>query len=133
MRLTTTLIAGALVLAGCTKNYYVEEPSPTTRPPVTTKPRPTTTVPIFGDVSESEFLTAVRRESRAARLMFDEDLLRAGWATCEAFDNGLTAMNVVQAMSSSMGEDPDFDAMLIATASLSTVWLCPEYIDIWSD
>lgn len=134
MKLTTTLVIGALTLAGCTtKNYYVEEPSATTRPPATTKPKPTTTSVSFGQVSEAEFLEAVRRESEAAEIMFDDDLLDAGWATCEAFDKGLTALDVVGAMSRSMGDDPQFDAMLIATASLATVWLCPEYITIWSD
>ena len=134
MKLTTTLVAGALVLAGCTtKNYYGEElePLPTTGPTVTVR-RTTTTVATFGEVSEVEFLKAVRRESEAARIMFDEDILDAGWATCFAFDDGLSALNVVGAMTQSMGEDPRFDEMLLATASLSTVWLCPEYIDIWS-
>ena len=133
MKLTTTLVIGALTLAGCTtKNYYVEEPSATTRPPSTTKPKPTTTLPTFGQASESEYLKAVRRESEAAEIMFDEDILDAGWATCSAFDDGLSAMDVVGAMTQSMGEDPKFDEMLLAIASLSTVWLCPEYVDIWS-
>ena len=135
MKLTTTLVAGALVLAGCTtKNYYGEDlkPLPTTGPTSTVK-RTTTTVASFGYVSEDEYLDAVRRESRSARIMFDEDLLRAGWATCEAFDKGLTALEVVTVMSENMGSDPQFDEMLIATASLATVWLCPEYVSVWSD
>ena len=135
MKLTTTLVIGALALAGCTtKNYYGEElePLPTTGPTSTIK-RTTTTIASFGYVSEDEYLDAVRRESRSARIMFDEDLLRAGWATCEAFDNGLTALEVVTVMSNTMGEDPSFDEMLIATASLATVWLCPEYVSVWSD
>ena len=135
MKLTTTLVAGVLALTGCTtKNYYSEdlEPLPTSKPPVTVR-RTTTTIPTFGEVSEIEFLNSLREQSEGARIMDDEDLLAAGWATCFAFDDGLSALDVVGAMTQTMGEDPTFDAMLLATASLATVWLCPEYINIWSD
>lgn len=136
MKLTTTLVAGALVLAGCTtKNYYGEElkPLPTTGPTSTVKRTTTTTFPKFGQTSEAEFLTQVRIESSGARIMFDQDLLDAGWATCEAFDNGLTALEVVTVMSENMGSNSEFDELMIATASLATVWLCPEHMTVWSE
>jgi len=131
MKLTTTLLLGAVTLTGCTTKIYTTESLPPL-PTVTTTT--TATSPLqFGQVSESEYLSAVRRESTAARLLDDDILLATGKATCVAFDAGLSAEQVSQTIIDNMGTTPESAQLMIASASLATVYLCPQHVGKWAE
>jgi hypothetical protein len=130
MKLTTTIALGAILLTGCTTKVYYSEPPPES----TTIARSTTTVRPIGQPRHTQkFLDAVRAQSTGARIMNDDDLISAGEATCRAFDSGMTGLDVATVMTNNMGNDQRFNEMLIATASMATLYLCPEHSSKWGE
>jgi hypothetical protein len=95
---------------------------PTTKVPVTTVP-----APVLFRPDESGFVVAMYDSSPITMGIPRNELLDTGYATCTAFDSGVSLTNIIKAISDSAKGDVDIEDMLQWIAVNAVVYLCPEH------
>jgi hypothetical protein len=128
---TTTIIGViAITLASCggTKTVYVTDSSPETTPETTdapiATPAPTEAPVVYTD--EDEFIYDINTSYDNAIYLEDQDMIDAGYATCEALRSGGTAYETISAIASSADGDPDIEELLTSVVASAILNFCPE-------
>ena len=130
MKRLIPIIIGTLILVGCgSKTYYVTS---TDAPTTTVKVTKTTDAPIATSApepvytDEDEFIYDINTSYDNTIYLEDQDMIDAGYATCDALRSGSTAYDTLSAITSSAEGDPDIEALLTSVVASAIINFCPE-------
>lgn len=117
----------ALVACGSKTYYVTSTDAPTTTVKVTkTTDAPIAIAPEPVYTPEEEFIYDVGSEYNGEFGVSDQDMIDAGYLTCSTLRGGASGNEVVNALSSSAGGDPDIESFLSAIIASAVVNFCPE-------
>jgi hypothetical protein len=130
MKRLIPIIVGALVLVGCgTKTVYVTS---TEAPDTTVKVVKTTDAPIATPApepvytDEDEFIYDINNGYDETIYLEDQDMIDAGYTTCDALRNGMSGYEVLEVIISSGGGIPSIEELLGTVVASAVVNFCPE-------
>jgi hypothetical protein len=131
MKRLIPIIVGALVLVGCgTKTVYVtstEVPNSPETTVVKTTDAPIATSgpePVYTD--EDEFIYDIYNGYDETIYLEDQDMIDAGYTTCDALRNGMSGYEVLEVIISSGGGIPSIEELLGTVVASAVVNFCPE-------
>ena len=127
MKRLAPIALGLLAITACgSKTYYV---TATDAPTTTTKVVKTTDAPIATSAPwsvEDEFIFDINEGYDRPIYLEDQDMIDAGYATCESLIAGSTAYDVITSINSSADGDPDIELLLSAVVASAVINFCPE-------
>ena len=130
MKRLIPIIVGTLALVGCgTKTVYVtstEAPDTTVKVTKTTDAPIATPAPQPAYTTEDEFIYDIYNGYDETIYLEDQDMIDAGYATCEALRSGGTAYETISAIASSADGDPDIEQLLTSVVASAILNFCPE-------
>ena len=122
-----------LTLTACgSKTVYVTSTEVPNSPETTVKVVKTTDAPIATAApepvytDEDEFIYDINTSYDNAIYLEDQDMIDAGYATCEALRSGSTAYDTLTAIVSSADGDPDIEDLLTSVVASAIINFCPE-------
>lgn len=138
MKKIIAITALACVLVACgSKTVYVVDTLPgedttdteapeTTVKKVTTTDAPVVTQPPVTWNDEDEFLFDVNNNYPGYIALQDQDMIDTGYVVCQSLRTGSSAYDVLSAIQSSAGGDPDIEELLSTIVAAAVVNFCPE-------
>lgn len=128
MKTPIAVLATVALLAGCTidRRTIVTE---TTPPTTTEKSQPPTA---SSDDNETVFLQGVRTVHEGPVYVTDAELLNAGWAVCEAANNGSTIWEIADAVTQAASDQDTYNLLMEVTIG-ALMFLCPQYEHLLND
>ena len=133
MKRIIPIIIGTLILIGCgTKTVYVTSTDApettvkvvkTTDAPIAT-PAPTQPPAVWSD--EEEFIYDINNGYDETIYLEDQDMIDAGYTTCDALRNGMSGYEVLEVIISSGGGIPSIEELLGTVVASAVVNFCPE-------
>jgi hypothetical protein len=130
MKRLIPIIVGTLVLVGCgTKTVYVtstEAPDTTVKVTKTTDAPIATPAPQPAYTTEDEFIYDIYNGYDETIYLEDQDMIDAGYATCDALRNGMSGYEVLEVIISSGGGIPSIQELLGTVVASAVVNFCPE-------
>lgn len=122
-----------LTLAACgSKTVYVTSTEVPNSPETTVKVVKTTDAPIATAApepvytTEDEFIYDINTSYDNTIYLEDQDMIDAGYATCDALRSGSTAYDTLSAIVSSADGDPDIEQLLTSVVASAIINFCPE-------
>jgi len=129
MKRLIPIVIGTLALVGCgSKTYYVtstEAPTTTVKVAKTTD-APITAAPPVTWTDEDEFIADIENGYDRPILLEDYDMIDTGYVTCDALQNGSSAYDVLDAITSSAQGDSDIEELFATIVASAVVNFCPE-------
>jgi hypothetical protein len=139
MKRLIPIIIATLALTACgSKTYYVTstevpkspetgyDTTDTTDAPIATPAPSDTYAPPVTWSEEDEFIADVNNGYDRPIYLEDQDMIDAGYATCEALRSGSSAYDVLNAITSSADGNSDTEELLATVVASSVVNFCPE-------
>lgn len=127
MKLATTGLAAAVLLAGCTiERTVIEQPTTTSAAPTTTTEAPRSGYRIPETASAEDEFIAIIVQVYGPLPVSRYEVIETGWITCDGLDAGVTQTEVEQMILESATTE---DSVLFLTAvfGAAVLYLCPEY------
>jgi hypothetical protein len=120
----------ALALTACgSKTIYVtntEAPETTVKVVKTTDAPIATAAPAPVYTTEDEFIYDINTSYDNVIYLEDQDMIDAGYATCDALRSGSSAYETLSAIASSADGDPDIEQLLTSVVASAIINFCPE-------
>ena len=133
MKRIIPIIIGTLALVGCgSKTVYVTDTKVPNNPETGYDTTDTTDAPIATSgpepvyTDEDEFIYDINTRYDNTIYLEDQDMIDAGYATCEALRSGSSAYDVLSAITSSADGNPDTEKLLAIVVASAVVNFCPE-------
>jgi hypothetical protein len=120
-------------LTACgSKTIYVTNTEVPNSPETTVKVVKTTDAPIATAApapvytTEDEFIYDINTSYDNVIYLEDQDMIDAGYATCDALRSGSSAYETLSAIASSADGDPDIEQLLTSVVASAIINFCPE-------
>ena len=131
---TTTIIgviAMALVSCGGTKTIYVTDTEVPNSPETTENVVKTTDAPIATTPSavwsdEDEFIADINNGYDGAIYLEDQDMIDAGYSTCDGLRSGMSGYDVLEVILSSSDGVSSVEELLGTVVASAVINFCPE-------
>jgi hypothetical protein len=76
--------------------------------------------------TEDEFIYDINTSYDNTIYLEDQDMIDAGYATCDALRSGSSAYETISAIASSADGDPDIEQLLTSVVASAIINFCPE-------
>jgi hypothetical protein len=133
MKRIIPIIIGTLALVGCgTKTVYVTDTEVPNSPETTEKVVKTTDAPIATSApepaytTEDEFIYDINNGYDETIYLEDQDMIDAGYTTCDALRNGMSGYEVLEVIISSGGGVSSIEELLTTVVASAVINFCPE-------
>ena len=130
MKRIIPIIIGTLALVGCgTKTVYVtstDAPDTTVKVVKTTDAPIATSAPEPAYTTEDEFIYDINNGYDETIYLEDQDMIDAGYTTCDALRNGMSGYEVLEVIISSGGGVSSIEELLTTVVASAVINFCPE-------